>query len=265
MQIIPILKTVVCVFCLFSFVPAAWGMGANKKAALFPDELVKFTPYENNPVFTGDKAPAWDEYIRERCWILKEENMYRMWYGGYMSEGVMRLGYATSEDGLAWKRYRKNPLYSAHWIEDVCVVKKDGRYYLFAEGLEDKAHIFVSGNGIAWQRLGPIKVLSSSGEPISEGPLGTPVAFNEKGIWYLLYERNDLGIWLARSEDLTVWRNVQDEPVLEPGPQEYDNRLIAANQVVKYNGRYYLYYHGRSKASPNWGVNIAVSEDLWHW
>src|SRR5690349_1759118 len=42
---------------------------ANKE---FPDGLVHFVPYKNNPVFAATGTATWDDQIRERGWILKE-------------------------------------------------------------------------------------------------------------------------------------------------------------------------------------------------
>ena len=83
----------------------------------------------------------------------------------------------------------------------------------------------------------------------------------------LFYERNDEGVWLARSKDLRVWTNVQDEPVIELGPAEYDRHAVALNQVVRFRGRYYGVYH--ANADPGWKgpwtTCLAASDDLVHW
>ncbi|NLA48865.1 MAG: hypothetical protein GX876_05310 [Bacteroidales bacterium] len=41
--------------------------------------MVKFTPYEHNPVFTGTKEDTRDRFIRERGFILLENGLYKMW------------------------------------------------------------------------------------------------------------------------------------------------------------------------------------------
>ena len=94
----------------------------------------------------------------------------------------------------------------------------------------------------------------------------------ENGKWYLFYERNDEGIWLAESKDHVTWTNVQDDPVIKMGPEEYDAGAVAVNQVVKFKGRYYIFYHGSSNpdwANPAshalWTSNVAMSTDLTHW
>ena len=106
----------------------------------------------------------------------------------------------------------------------------------------------------------------ASGEPIPPGPYGTPTVWVEDEVWYLFYERRDAGVWLASSTDLKVWTNIQDEPVLNKGPQAYDQYAVALNQVIKYNGRYYAYYHGSAHLPwRDWNTNVATSTDLIHW
>jgi sucrose-6-phosphate hydrolase SacC (GH32 family) len=237
-------------------------------AQVFPPELVEFVPYEQNPVFESAGPEHWDEMIRERGWILKEDNLYHMWYTGYDSpKGPMKLGYATSPDGLTWTRYPGNPIYTEHWVEDMMVVKVGTTYYMFAEGLNDHAQLLMSNDRIHWTRQGELDIRKANGEPISPGPFGTPTALYENGTWYLLYERDDDAIWLARSKDLKTWTNVQDDPVIKRGPEPYDRTMIAVNQVVKYQGRYYAYYHATCPENGNdrWSMNVAASKDLIHW
>lgn len=244
---------------------------ADDAVDLFPRELVEFRPSQANPLFQGRGKGNWDEHIRERGWILRDENQWQMWYTGFEGGGGddgpnLKLGYATSSDGLQWKRYPDNPIYDKSWIEDMMVVKRDDTYYMFTEGQHDIAQLLTSKDGIHWTLIGPLDIRLTNDQPISDGPRGTPTAYFENDKWYLFYERRDLGIWLATSNDTKVWRNVDDEPVMKLGPAEYDSRQIAMNQVVKYNGYYYAYYHGSGHEKPRlWSTNVAVSKDLVHW
>eukprot|EP00913_Durusdinium_trenchii_P028318 g26546.t1 len=196
-------------------------------------------------------------------------NWWHLWFTGYdgTRAGQKFLGYATSTDGLNWRRHPGNPVYREHWVEDMMVVKQGKTFYMFAEGKNDQAQLLKSQDGIRWQRVGPLDIRLTSGKPISAGPRGTPTAYYENGTWYLFYERYDKGVWLATSNDMTVWKNVSDEPVLKTGPGESDRLMIALNQIVRYKGRYYAYYHGSgTPTKPRfWTTNIAVSDDLRHW
>ncbi len=239
---------------------------------LFPDELTHFEPIAANPVFTAAGEGHWDVKIRERGWILRNGDGWRMWYTGYdgTRPGQKRLGYATSTDGLTWKRHPGNPIDKEHWVEDMCVIPHEGTLYMFAEGEQDRAQLLTSRDGFAWTRVGRLDVRLKNGEPISDGPYGTPTAWFEQGVWNLFYERGDKGIWLARSPDLKVFTNVQDEAVMLPGPDEFDRDLIAMNQIIKLNGRYYAVFHGSKKpvdpTQPSlWATGLATSPDLVHW
>ncbi|HLL44319.1 MAG TPA: hypothetical protein VK369_14315 [Segetibacter sp.] len=235
----------------------------------FPAEMVEFVSYQNNPVFKGTGIDTWDQHIRERGFIIYEDSIYKMWYTGYKGDDTVTkyLGYATSGDGINWERYAKNPIFSEKWMEDMCVIKNAGKYYMFAEGRNDVAHSLVSNDGINWQEEGDLKIQTVNGKSIP-GPYGTPTVWLENGKWYLFYERNDEAIWLAESNDHKNWINIQDEPVLRTGPEKYDAGAVAVNQIVKYKGRYYMYYHASSApmaSSTEWTSNVAMSTDLIHW
>ncbi|HEX6985126.1 MAG TPA: glycosylase, partial [Planctomycetaceae bacterium] len=211
----------------------------------------------------------WDAAIRERGWILRDGDRWRLWYTGYdgTRAGAKKLGLAVSNDGLRWERHPENPVHDAGWVEDVMIVPHDGRLYMFAEGEGDRAQLLVSADGVRWERAGPLDVRQANGEPIPPGPYGTPTALREGGVWHLFYERGDRAVWLATSTDLKVWTNVSDEPVLRPGPDAYDASRIALNQIVRHGGRYYALYHGTDdRDSPAlWTSNLAVSDDLRTW
>ncbi len=239
----------------------------------FAPYMVHFTPYDANPIFTGTGEDTWDKNIRERGFILLEDGVYKMWYTGYNGDGPdpKFLGYATSADGISWERYSENAIFDEKWTEDMFVAKHGDTYYMLAEGENDVAHLMTSPDGIQWQEQGDLVILDTNGELIIP-PYGTPVLWIENELWYLFYERNDNGIWLATSEDKINWRNVQDEPVISKGPEAYDEGAVAANQVVKDQDKYYLYYHGTTNpewATPDsysiWTSNVAVSGDLVHW
>ena len=140
---------------------------------------------------------------------------------------------------------------------------------MYAEGVKDIAHLLTSDNGITWREEGDLVIINTRGDTLP-GPYGTPTVFIEDGKWYLFYEINDSAIWIATSTDKLTWKNITDVPVLKPGPEKYDLGAVAVNQVVKHNGKYYLYYH--ASADPGWATNpgawnsnAAVSSDLIKW
>lgn len=268
-------------FCILPFLIFGIGCESKKSESTgkdgnidFPATMVQFSPYPNNPIFQGTGQETWDKLIRERGYILFEDGLYKMWYTGYNEDisNVKYLGYATSDDGISWERYSDQPIINEKWTEDIHIIKYKGLYYMMAEGEGDITHLLTSTDGINWHEEGDISILKVNGQPIGEGPYGTPTVWIEGNKKHLFYERNDEGIWLATSNDFKTWTNVQDDPVLEMGPKKYDAGAVATNQIVKYNGRYYMYYHGSSNPDwmdPNvvalWTSNVAMSKDLVHW
>ena len=236
----------------------------------FPKELVRWKPIAGNPVFQGTGLDrGWDRKIRERGWILFEDGIYHLWYTGYNDDRSpnRNLGYAQSLDGLNWIRWPSNPIVSSSWVEDVCVVKQGGVYFMFAEGEQDIAHLLTSTDRVHWKEEGPLDIRKVDGSPIPPGPRGTPAVFVENGTWFLFYERGDRGVWLATSKDRKVWTNVQDDPVITMGPDAYDKYAVAVNQVFKLDGVYYAYYHANAHNpwKKDWTTNLARSKDLVHW
>lgn len=235
----------------------------------FPDWLVRWEPIPQNPLFQGAGGDSWDAKIRERGWILREDDgTYRLYYTGY-NEGrspTRSLGLATSPDGLSWTRHPGNPIFDETWVEDMCVLKVDGRYLMFAEGKDDIAHLLTSDDGLSWSERGPLDVRLADGSPIPPGPYGTPTVLRKDGLWHLLYERGDRGVWLATSPDLEVWTNVQDDPVIPMGPEPYDRTAVALNQVVERDGVYYGIYHANAhRPWRDWTTCVARSSDLVRW
>ena len=195
-----------------------------------PFGLVDWKPIADNPVFAGTGSNTWDRKIRERGSILMgDDGIFHLWYTGYDRDrpDTMSLGHATSRDGTHWTRDPHNPIFTDSWVEDMCIVKQDGTYQMFAEGKNDIAHRLSSRNGMHWTDHGSLDICKTDGTPIGPGPYGTPTAWFENGTWYLFYERGDQGGWLATSRDLKTWTNVKDDPVLARGPDSYDATAVA--------------------------------------
>lgn len=247
---------------------ASWSLPASGQD--FPPALVEWKPLKSEPVFRGTGKGTWDKKIRERGYILRDGGTYHLWYTGYNDDlsPTRFLGHATSADGLTWTRDPANPIHATSWVEDMCVVKADGKYWMFAEGRNDFTHLLTSSDGVRWTDHGPLDIRKVDGTPIAPGPYGTPTVWIEEGTWHLFYERGDQGVWLARTRDKErmIWTNVRDEPVIACGPESYDQAAVALNQIVKLDGWYYAIYHANA-ARPwkDWTTDIARSHDLIHW
>lgn len=236
-------------------------------------------------VFQGGKNKKdWDSAIRERGWIQREGRSWQLFYTGYdgTRSGVKRLGVATSNDGLVWRRSPK-PVLDGLWVEDMHVVSVPGGdrwagQWMFAEGEKDQAHLLKRNEKGKWESVGVLDIRMTNGKQIPAGPRGTPTAFYHKGQWWLFYERRDQGIWLAKCDSsvpngkvdhsqLLRWVNVSDDPVIGLGSASFNSQMIALNQIVPVDGGFVAMMHATgSKTKPRkWCCTCAFSEDLLNW
>ena len=256
--------------CLLALV----AVKARGEGPVVPRELVAFGPPSAEPLFAGGGADAWDRDLRERGWILRHRGCWHLWYTGSnpVRDPVRRLGHATSGDGLNWTRFA-GPLLPGRWVEDVCVARVGGpdgsgaeTFRMVAEGEHDIAHLLASRDLLSWRPCGSLDIRLASGVAIPDGPRGTPTLWFDRGLWHLYYERRDEGVWLATSRDCRTFTNVSDEPVLGCGPDVYDRHGIAIDQIVRFDGRWYAYYHASpDPARQTWQTCLAASDDLIRW
>ena len=256
--------------CLLALV----AVKARGEGPVVPRELVAFGPPSAEPLFAGGGADAWDRDLRERGWILRHRGRWHLWYTGSNPDRdpVRRLGHATSGDGLNWTRFA-GPLLPGRWVEDVCVARVGGpdgsgaeTFRMVAEGEHDIAHLLASRDLLSWRPCGSLDIRLASGVAIPDGPRGTPTLWFDRGLWHLYYERRDEGVWLATSRDCRTFTNVSDEPVLGCGPDVYDRHGIAIDQIVRFDGRWYAYYHASpDPARQTWQTCLAASDDLIRW
>src|SRR5437763_14970552 len=103
------MKRLALLFVAVLFAPLFVFSEPQPRAEKFPAELVKFVPAGKEPVFQAAEKGKWDEKIRERGWIMREDGIWKLWYTGYdgTADGIRMLGYATSPDGIKWTRHPK--------------------------------------------------------------------------------------------------------------------------------------------------------------
>ena len=110
----------------------------------------------NNPVLTPYKKHKWERFKVGGCDIYEEDGLYTMYYIGYQNVDVARICYATSEDGINWKRPERNLLLSPSkesWDADACykptVVCEDNTMMLWYNGRNSSTEYI----GLATKRL----------------------------------------------------------------------------------------------------------------
>jgi predicted GH43/DUF377 family glycosyl hydrolase len=147
---------------------------------------------------------------------------YRMWYSGGEQYEPNAIGYATSKDGLAWKKHKANPIFFADknvkWEQERatggCVFKHGKWYYMFYIGFENvhlaRIGVARSRDGITgWERFSANPIVSPDKDQWDASACYKPfVMYDAKEKkWRLWYNgRNagfeQIGLVIHNGEDL---------------------------------------------------------------
>jgi predicted GH43/DUF377 family glycosyl hydrolase len=76
-----------------------WSIGY----ATSPDG-VNWTKVPNNPVLQSGPDGSWDAGMVLSPCVIRDGSTYKMWYAGMDGNGIFRIGYATSGDGVNWTK-----------------------------------------------------------------------------------------------------------------------------------------------------------------
>lgn len=139
-------------------------------------------------------------------WDAKAK-LYKMWYSGGENFEPDAIGYATSADGLAWKKYSENPVFgpdkSVAWESckvTACQVVQDGDWFvMFYIGFSDPNTAQI---GIARSRDGITNWQRNSANPIIAPTTGAwdgeatykPFAIFDGAKWMLWYNGRTGGL-----------------------------------------------------------------------
>jgi uncharacterized repeat protein (TIGR01451 family) len=135
---------------------------------------ITWTKSVSNPVLSP--GPSWEARGIRAGGVITEGGLYKMWYTGFDSNGVGRIGYATSSDGAAWTKYGSNPMLdigaSGSWededVLDPTVIKEGSTYHMWYwgyDGVTDRIGHATSSNGTAWTKdsANPVLDIGSPG------------------------------------------------------------------------------------------------------
>ena len=120
-----------------------------------------WTKYPSQVLQVGSSSD-WDGGFIEGPTVLKEGNIYKMWYTGYdLTNGKVNTGYATSADGIAWTKYAGNPIitigsvgaWDSYTVQDPHVIKIGNTYHMWYGG-QSQDSIYGQETGYAYSNDG---------------------------------------------------------------------------------------------------------------
>lgn len=206
------------------------------------------------PILVPDPLSDWECAHVFNPGVVYHRGLFHMFYRAQGMDGISRIGYAVSNDGIRWNRLRSPILvpetsYEAWGVEDPRVVELDGVFYMTytAFGPPRNRAVLAGGavtpmlarseNLISWERIGPIV----EGEDNKDH-----VLFPRRiGRFYVALHRPRPMIWLAFSEDLVHWPRDKMQPLFGPRKDNWwDNVCVGANGVpIETEHGWLLFYH----------------------
>ena len=176
------------------------------------------------PVLKPGSGEEWDAFNVVKPRVLFDGKHYHMWYTGGTNHvpSIRRVGYATSDDGIHWKKYPANPVFDVgepgswddRWVM-VDYVNFNGSYYemwyLGYDFIQGEIGYATSPDGIHW--------IKYPGNPVIRcGELGTwdswwvgrsrvLIQDSVYRMWYngSNYTGNQLGFATTSADEAKAW------------------------------------------------------------
>lgn len=243
------------------------------------DEWNKFSDVGGYVLNIGT-AGSWDDVYVISPTVLYANGIYHMWYTGY-DGGNWRIGYATSSDGITWKKYNCNggPVLNlgvggawddAH-VHSPTVLFDGAKFHMWYSGHDGARYRIgyaTSTDGIVWTKYntngGPVLDIGAAGtwddyHVLEPEVLPTATGFE---MWYTGNDGGNERIGYADSPDGINWTKHYLNPVINLGAGgSWDDWHVSYPAVYKDSkGKTYIWYSGSD--GYNWRIGYAHG-DLW--
>jgi predicted GH43/DUF377 family glycosyl hydrolase len=234
-------------------------------------------------VLEPNKASHWDDDIN-RPVVIKQNGLYRMWYTGQTNAGKDNgkswIGYATSSDGLLWKRMSPKPVLSPDqpW-EKVAVMcphviwdEETKLYQMWYSGggqrEPDALGHATSPDGLVWTKRDDNPILKP--DPNSEWQQNrvTGCQVIKEGGWYVMFyigfsNPYHAQIGMARSKDgITNWQQHPANPLIRTDHGQWDADACYKPYTIFDGKKWLLWYNGRRGQFEQIGVAFHEGRDL---
>lgn len=240
-------------------------------------------------VLGPNPASGWEDDIN-RPVLVRRNGEYHMWYTGQSpnktpssnpyDNGHSAIGYATSKDGMTWKRMSKQPVLQPRlpW-EGVALMSPDvlwdeqqqqwRMWYSGGEQYEPNAvgHA-TSKDGLHWIRNSENPIFRPDPHyPWEQQRVAGVQVLQQDGWFYIFYigyrDIDHAQIGLARSHDgLHNWQRCPDNPIIRATGHGFDADACYKPYAVFHQGKWMLWYNGRHVHLEQIGLVTRAHRDL---
>jgi beta-1,2-mannobiose phosphorylase / 1,2-beta-oligomannan phosphorylase len=223
---------------------------------------------------------GWEADIN-RPVVIRHADSYDMWYTG-QARGHSWIGYATSQDGIHWRRMSRKPVLSpeepwekaAVMCPDVIwdeTTEKFRMWYSGGDNYEPNAIGYAtSADGIHWTKgpRNPVFQADANDKWERQRVTGCQV-IHVAGWYYMFYigfrDVNHAQIGLARSRDgMDNWQRLPGNPIVGTGTRkdDWDHDACYKPYAVWDGKQWLLWYNGRNGHLEQIGLAIHPGNDL---
>ncbi len=212
----------------------------------------------NQPVLTGGAAGEWDELYIESPSVVFDGKMYYMYFSGVDANYKVRIGVATSQDGINWTKYANNPVITEgdllDWdgfsVATPTVLFKDGKFEMWYSGVSNfdlqdnkidtvKLGYATSEDGFNWIKSPHNPVLHTYSPPYTSfetrGPWAPSVRYLSASDSYYLWYETAYGFGLAKSGSVVTaldkLETTGDVVDIFPNPTKNIVNIVAVRQM----------------------------------
>ena len=224
------------------------------------------------------KETGWEDDINRPA-VVKRADGYHLWYTGQTKDRSW-IGYATSSDGIAWKRKSDKPVLSSEkpW-EKVAVMcphvlwdqhaNQFRMWYSGGEQNEPNAIGYAtSSDGLIWTKheANPIFVPDPKNEWEKHKVTACQVIRqSQRHVMFYIGFRDEqtAQIGIARSKDgITAWQRHPANPIVRLGRNKWDHDACYKPYAVFDGSKWLLWYNGRHGAMEQIGLATHEGENL---
>lgn len=247
----------------------------------------EWSEHPASPIVLPGDAGAWDDAVISEAKVIFDGETYHMWYAGRWRhpEGLktpMDIGYATSTDGVQWRKYEANPVlkrgdlgsYDENILSAPMVLYDGETYHMWYSAANFKGDWSISyatsTDGAYWIKASQNPLLKETHDARWDAVyLAEPYVLWNGGSFQMWYNgasaQTQTLLGYATSTDGVAWtRFGQNRPVLTVAPDGQWDDFAVARASVMYDGeRYQMWYEGHNGGT--WRIGYATSLDGIDW
>ena len=240
----------------------------------------------DRPLLDLGKIGTFDDSGITVSTVLKVGNEVWMYYLGWTVRNTISYhnstGLAISKDGgKTFRKFSEGPLLSPNWRHPYCngavdVMCDDNvwrmwythfiEWRIYSKHPEPLYNIAYaeSEDGIDWKRPDIISVDFIDNQ---RGGIARPSVLKENGVYRMWYtyrgasdyrtnKAHSYRIGYAESKDGKVFKRMDAQFTLQPSDEGWDSVMMTYPYVLKYNGKYFMFYNGNGFGESGFGYAI---------